>query len=413
MSKLGLKEKLRDFDKMQSRVRAARTAASSGVLEGLLGGEEHEGCFVVERRYALHEAHGPIHLAQLFEVSAAALGIAAKDERVSALQPRAALFIDTETTGLAGGAGTLAFLVGVGYFEDEHFLVRQYFLRQPQEENAVLTAVQNHLAGAQGLVSFNGKSFDIPLLASRAILNRMRFDFNRVPHLDVLHASRRMWKERVPECSLGTLETHILGKSRREDVPSYLIPQIYFDFVRTGKTAQLAEIFAHNREDIVTTAALLTYIGRLVQTPFKLQASREELRQVGRLYREAGELESSIALFESMLAVSEHGSSREDLLTLGFCYKSLRRYAEAAQTWERAIAQFAFHPLPFIELAKHFEHRVKNYARALEVVQRALQALTTIEGLRATQEELFYKNDLHRRIVRLQTKIARQSFRIE
>lgn len=407
MSKLGLKEKLRDFDKMQSRVRAARVSAGNGVLEELLGGEEREGCFVIERRYALHEAHGPVRLAQLLEVNGAALGIAAKDARLAALQPRAALFIDTETTGLAGGAGTLAFLVGVGFFEDEHFLVRQYFLRQPHEESAVLAALQNHLARAQGLISFNGKSFDIPLLASRAILNRMRFDFGSLPHFDVLHASRRLWKERLPECSLGTLEAHILGKSRREDVPGYLIPQIYFDFVRTGKTSQLAEIFAHNREDLVTTAALLTYIGRMVQTPFKLQVSREELRQVGRLYREAGQLESSAQLFETMLATSEHNHSREDVLALGFCYKSLRRHTEAARTWERALERFAFHPLPFIELAKHLEHREKNYARALEISQRALQALVLLQGLRASREDALYHADLVRRIARLQRKILR------
>ncbi len=405
MSKLGLKEKLRDFDQMQSRVRAARVATSNDVLERLLGGEEREGCFVVERRFALHEAHGPIRLAQLFEVSGAALGIAAKDASLQQLQSRHTLFIDIETTGLAGGAGTLAFLLGLGSFEDEHFIVRQYFLRQPHEEAAMLTALQRHMSQAQALVSFNGKSFDIPLLASRAILNRMRIDFSLLPHLDVLHASRRLWKERVPDCSLGNLETHILGKTRGEDVPGYMIPQIYFDFVRTGKTDQLAEIFAHNRQDLVTTAALLAYLGHLVQSPFKWQASREELRKVGRLYREAGELDASTALFENLLATDEASRQREDDLALGFCYKSQRRYEDASLVWERVIERYAFHPLPFIELAKYLEHRAKDYARALEMVQRALRALNMMEGLRASPEVLVYKKDLQRREVRLQKKL--------
>ncbi|MEK7726805.1 MAG: ribonuclease H-like domain-containing protein [candidate division KSB1 bacterium] len=402
MSKLGLKEKLREFDHLQTRVRAARVTTSHDALARLLGGEEREGCFVVERSYALDEAHGPVQLAHLLEVTSAALGIAGKDDQLAQMVPRHALFLDTETTGLAGGAGTLAFLLGVGYFTAEHFIVRQYFLRQPQEEAAMLTALQRHMSEVQGLISFNGKSFDVPLLVSRAILNRMRLDFGRLPHFDVLHASRRMWKDRVQDCTLGNLETNILGKSRRADVPSFLIPQIYFDFVRTGKTAQLAEIFAHNREDIVTTAALATYLGQLVQAPFKWQASREELHKIGRLYREAGELETSIALFENLLARAETSHRREDLLALGFCYKSRRRYEDAGRVWERAIAQFAFHPLPFIELAKYLEHRAKDYGRALEVVQRALRALAMLEGLRSSAEMLAHKNDLQRREARLQ-----------
>ncbi len=404
MSKLGLKEKLREFDQLQSRVRAARVATSNDVLERLLGGAEREGCFVVERRFALHEPHGPIRLAQLFEISGPALSIAAKDETLGSLNLREALFIDTETTGLAGGTGTLAFLVGVGYFSGEHFVVRQYFLRQPHEESAMLKALQQHLEAAQGLVSFNGKSFDIPLLLSRTILNRMRLDFGRLPHVDVLHASRRMWKDRVPECSLGNLETQILGKTRSDDVPSFLIPQIYFDFVRTGKTAQLAEIFAHNRQDLVTTAALLAYLGNLVQSPFKWQASHDELRKVGRLYREAGELETSIQLFETMLASAESSRSREDLLALGFCYKSQRRYEDARGIWERAIAQFPFHPLPYHELAKYLEHRAKDYGGALEIVQRALRSLALLENLRSPAEVQAYKNDLLHREARLVRK---------
>ena len=406
MSKLGLKEKLREFERLQNRVRAARAATSNEALERVLGGAEREGCFVVERHYALHEAHGPVRLAQLLEVTGAALGIAGKDDRLGAMAPRHALFIDTETTGLAGGAGTLAFLVGVGYFEEERFVVRQYFLRQPHEEAAMLNALQHHLSGAQGLVSFNGKSFDLPLLASRAILNRMRFDFTRVPHFDVLHASRRMWKERVAECSLGNLETHLLGKTRSEDVPSFLIPQIYFDFVRTGKTAQLAEIFAHNREDLVTTAALTAYLGQLVQAPFKWRLTREELHKIGQLYRAAGELEAGIKLFEDLLSSAATSQRREDLLALGFCYKSRRRYEDASRVWERAIAQCAFHPLPFLELAKHLEHRAKDHARALEIVRRALRSLAALEDLRPHAEAAAYKHDLLRREARLLKRLA-------
>lgn len=398
---MSIKDKLRELERVRP---PARTSVPPPVapLEQLLGGGEQEGCFVVEQRYAVHEPYGAITLARLRELPGAVLGIAAKDDSVNALAPDEALFIDTETTGLAGGSGTLAFLVGVGYFEQDHFVVRQYFLRQPHEERAMLAALQRHLAERRGLVTFNGKSFDIPLLLTRTVLHRLRFDFASRPHVDVLHAARRLWKARLQDCSLGNLEAQILGVQRREDVPGALIPQIYFDFLRTGKADQLREVLAHNRQDIVTTAALLGCIGRLVQSPFQYAASRQELQQVGRLYREAGELETSIRLFEELVQHQQHGL--DDHLALGFCYKSQRRFEDANRVWQRLIEGFPFHPLPFIEFAKHLEHRRRDYRYAHEVVQRALQALAHMEELHRPHNLLAYKADLTRREARLRQK---------
>lgn len=403
-----IKETLRELERVQSRARAtSKSKPPSTDLVELLGGEERDGCLVVVRHYGLQEAHGPVRLSDLFEISGAAFGIAAKDKQLVEFDPRQALFLDTETTGLAGGTGTLAFLVGLGFFENDEFVICQYFLRGPQEESAMLSAVQQRLQQCRGLVTFNGKSFDVPLLLTRSILNRLRPSFDSLPHIDVLHAARRMWKQRWQDCSLGHLEHRVLGKTRSADVPSALIPAIYFEFLRTGDARQLPEILAHNRQDIVTTAALLTCLGALVQSPFKLRAAPNELRQLGRLYREAGDWEASAQMFKALIASHALDPQVDDYLALGYCYKSQQRHEDARQIWQHMIDHFSFHPLPFVELAKYLEHRARDHQQAHDLAQRALRALTLLEELQSARELLPYKNDLLRRATRLERKLRR------
>jgi len=406
---ISIKDKLRELDRLTAGTAAVPRPVRAVDLESLLGGSEENGCFVVERRYALDQLHGSIRLASLRELSRAALVIAGKDERLRELDLQRALFVDTETTGLAGGTGTLAFLVGTGYFEENEFVVRQYFLRQPHEEPAMISALQTHAALCQGLVTFNGKSFDIPLLLARTVLNRAPIAFDRLPHFDVLHAARRIWKDHLGDCSLLNLESQILGIRRTGDVPSSLIPQIYFDFVRTGEADHLPEIFAHNRQDIVTTAALLSCIGWLVQSPYKYNASRYELRKVGKLYRDAGLLEDSARLFEELVSQSDGQRQLEDHLALGFCYKSQSRYDEACRIWQTVIEEFPFHPVPFIEYAKHLEHRQRDFQRAHDIVLRALRSVTTMAELDNNGSVEFYRNDLRRRELRLRWKRENQA----
>lgn len=401
---MNIKDKLRELERVPRPLKTGMPKPRLDRLQQLLGGFEQDGCFVVERRHALHEPYGSTRLADLLDLSGAVLSIAAKDEQLNEVPLAQTLIVDTETTGLAGGAGTLAFLVGLGYFENDSFVVRQYFLRQPHEESAMLTALQRHVAQSRGLISFNGKSFDIPLLLTRTVLNRIRIDLASLPHFDVLHASRRLWKARLQDCSLGNLEHRILGIQRAEDVPSALIPQIYFDFVRYGKTEQLAEVLAHNRQDIVTTAALLVRIGQIVQAPFKFSGSREELRQIGKLYREAGELDTSIKLFEELALCRREDDALDDYLALGFCYKSQRRYEEANRIWQHMIEFLPFHPLPFIEIAKHLEHRQRDHRAALAIVHRALHAISLVEELQRQKNWMIYKDDLLRREGRLRKK---------
>ena len=263
---------------------------------------------------------------------------------------------------------------------------------------------QNH-----GLVTFNGKSFDIPLLRTRAVLNRLPVDFARLLHLDVLHAARRLWKEQYGDCSLAGLESRVLQLRRSHDIPGALIPQIYFDFLRNGETAQLPEVFSHNRQDIVSMAALLVRIAQLVQHPLRRDndapITPHELRRVALLYRQLGDFAASATLFEQLLNEANAPSSLEDHLALGLCYKSQRRYDEANRVWQKMIAQMSFHPVPYIELAKQHEHREGAAAAALEWVERALRNLQMREVLGRKSDWAAYKKDLLHRQKRLRRKL--------
>jgi uncharacterized protein YprB with RNaseH-like and TPR domain len=413
-----LKEKLRELERVQPKVAipqrhfALEPAQKNMALDDLLGGAEQNGCFVVERRFPLHHVHGNVRLSRIQEISTAALAIAGKDERLAALDLSRALFLDTETTGLAGGTGTTAFLVGIGRVEGETFVVRQYFLRQPHEEAAMLEQLQALIAPSSGLVTFNGKSFDVPLLRTRAVLNRTPVDFERLLHFDVLHAARRLWKDQFEDCSLGGLEGNILRWRRRQDVPGALIPQIYFDFLRCGDASQLPEVFAHNRQDIISMAALLLRIAQLVQHPFEKDDAAlitpSELRRVALLYRQLGDFAASAALFEQLLQATPLSKLRcEDHLALGLCYKSQRRFAEAKGIWQAIAERLPFHPLPYIELAKHFEHREGAVMAALDWVERALRSLQLSEALGRKSEWAVFKSDLLHRQARLRRKLAR------
>ncbi|MDZ7361193.1 MAG: ribonuclease H-like domain-containing protein [candidate division KSB1 bacterium] len=403
---MSLKEKLRELERVQPKISTPVQPRKNAKLDDWLGGSERDGCFVVERRFT----PGSIQLGSVHDLSPAALAIAGKDERLLALDPARALFLDTETTGLAGGAGTAAFLVGVGRFEEGTFVVRQYFLRQPSEEAAMLKQLRAAAEQSRGLITFNGKSFDIPLLRTRAVLNRFTIDFDRLPHFDVLHAARRLWKDQFADCSLVGLESHILQIRRSRDIPSALIPQIFFDFLRYGDTAQLPEVFAHNRQDIVSMAALLARIAQLVQHPLQREndapITPHELRRVALLYRQLGDFAASATLFEQLLQKSPSQPRLEDHLALGLCYKSQGRHDEAKRVWLELIEQLPFHPLPYIELAKHFEHREGAVNAALDAVERALQSLRLSQELSHKSAWAVYQNDLLHRRTRLRKKLA-------
>ena len=206
-------------------------------------------------------------------------------------------YLDTETTGLAGGTGTYAFLVGAALVEGDRLVVRQYFMRDFDDEPALLTALEPLLARAAAIVTFNGAGFDLPLLETRFILARRRWPAS-LAHLDLLRPARRVWTGWLPDCRLSTLESAVLGLAREDDVPGGLIPLLYFDYLRTRRAGPLRRIFEHNRSDVLSLVALVGWFGRALLDGSSVRP--EELAGLGRLW-EPFDLERSLACYRGAL----------------------------------------------------------------------------------------------------------------
>lgn len=170
------------------------------------------------------------------------------------------LFLDTETTGLNGGAGTVAFEIGVGWFDARGMVIRQYVMRNYAQEAAMLKDIARLFEKADTIVTFNGKSFDLPLLESRMVMNRIRLPVTEYPHLDLLHAARRVYKLRLGRCNLTALESAVLGKKREDDLPGAQVPARYFEYLKTGEFALLEDVLRHNFEDVRSLAELTAAI---------------------------------------------------------------------------------------------------------------------------------------------------------
>ena len=190
----------------------------------------------------------------------------ANDPRLADIPLSKFAFLDTETSGLSGGTGTYAFLVGIARFVDGQLVLRQFFMRDPAEEPAMLEAVAQFLAPAQALVTFNGKAFDAPLLTTRYRLHRIPIPYEGYAHLDLLPLARRLWRDRLESRALKYLEQHVLGMTRSsEEVPGYEIPWLYFDYLKSGDARPLAGVFYHNAMDVVAMAALLAHVNEVMR----------------------------------------------------------------------------------------------------------------------------------------------------
>lgn len=344
-------------------------------------------CYVVEHSYAPGQCHGAAPLGQL---PAHHPSLLAPLHPPSGLEDCAdfstAAFLDTETTGLGVGAGVYAFMVGVGTFENRPenadegmaYVVRQFFMRSPAEEPAQLYALAALLNERQVMVTFNGRSFDLPLLRARYALNRalLPAEIRRVPllnegspHLDLLLPARRLWKRRLQSCRLINLETAILGLERSEaDVPGYLIPQLYVDYVRSGRAGEMQRVFYHNQEDIVTTAALAQQMCSAVQSPHAAESGLQGLDWVSLAltYEQSNQPEEAERCYVRALdCLDQPNDQRVALQRLAGLLKRLQRWEDAAALWERWLTTVpGTDATPYIELAMYYEWKRCDLAQA-------------------------------------------------
>lgn len=412
---MDLAERLRRLGYTPSAGRAPTPRPAFAVpIEDVVRGEWRETsqgrCFVARSAYPLQHRHGGVALGDVFALRGASLALLGRSPDFAQTDFRRLAFIDTETTGLAGGTGTYAFLVGVGYCEGDLFRVDQFFMLDHGEEPALLAGLGEALARFSGLVSFNGKTFDWPLLQTRFAMCRRSVPLTDPLHLDIMFPARRLWRERLGSCALSSLEAGVLGVRRAADVPSWLVPSIYFEYVRSRNARPLRQVFAHNEQDILSLVALTVTLARHIESPLSEARDPIDLYAVGRAYEAALAWEDCIVCYERALEGRLPARLRsEALCRLGLAYKRLRQSANAQQVWLSLIDRHdAATLLPYVELAKHLEHEARDYAAAIAVVQRALAALdrrppTPWHAEGAERE----RRELQRRLLRLRRKAER------
>jgi len=286
------------------------------------------------------------------------LALLALDPSLSGLHLGGALFIDTETTGL-GGSGAIAFLLGMAWFDEEKRLhVEQLLLRSPSDEPAMLDVLSERLGRTALLVSYNGKAFDWPLLKGRYVMNRREIPGD-LPHLDLLHIGRRLHRQRLGACRLKTLESAVLGFERGEDVDGGDVPARYSHFLRTGDEEALRQVVEHNAWDVVSMAALVGLYGE----PFDLMHG-EDLIGFARTMKRAGALSVAERAADRALELGAKGA----LKVRGDVHKARGDRARALQDFE-SLAESLDDPALRLELAKLYEHFVKDPGRALEMLE--------------------------------------------
>ncbi len=330
--------------------------------------------FRIVRSYAPDTPWGRVRLGDYLGLDRTALARLGGDPRLSGLAPESLRFIDTETTGLAGGTGTYAFLIGVGEWKDDSVTVTQYLLRDFDEEPAVLSAFAGHLEPPAGLVTFNGKSFDLPLLETRRVMNRADGAWLDLPHFDLLHPSRRIWKLRLVQCALARLEAGVLGVERENDIDGAQIPQVYFDYLRSGDARELARVVEHNRFDILSMFALLAHAVTLYHdAPDDLPAP--DLFSLGRLHHGHGDRETGREIMSRAVdSGMEENQEAQALWHMAKAHRMAGEHDRAAEVWRRLVDLMPEDPSACVELAKHHEHRTGDLEQALEWVQRAKRA---------------------------------------
>lgn len=350
-------------------------------IENLVPGEivlTPEGVtFRSEEYFPSHFQYGEMTLGEIHNLPTYPAHLLLRDERLKELDFRKALFLDTETTGLSGGTGTFAFMVGLGFFKEEGFVVQQLFMRDYSEERAALTLLQGILESYQFLVTFNGKQYDIPLLETRMILSRKRSRLKEMPNFDLLYPSRKIWKGAYENCRLVTLESRLLGIEREDDIPSSWIPSLYFDYVQTGDARKIHRVFYHNRMDILTMVALAGRIHLIYHDPRAARPRKGvEHFSLGRLFWDHGEREKALPCFEMALKRCDDELAWEVMKWFSMALKRLGEVERARSLWEEMLSWPGKKDgYPYVELAKYYEHREKAFERAIAYVDQAI-ALT-------------------------------------
>jgi uncharacterized protein len=394
----GIIKRGRDLEGAKEEKRQSQTQWADS-----LGGQERttdEGaCLFFEHRFPFTSTWGDWPVSSLGELSSQDVETLLPRGSGDAVHPHSIAFIDAETTGLAGGTGTYAFLIAIGNIEDDAFVVRQYFMRDFSEEAAQLELVEEDISRFKALGSFNGKSFDVPLLASRFITHRRRLRAQSWPHVDMLHPSRRIWRARLSACNLQNLETHIFGYRRVGDIPGEMIPRVYFNFIRGRRLSDMTPVIEHNARDVLSTALLLAAVARIRRNPAELTNHLDQW-SVARWLLADGSEEEAAEAFESLLKRGGLGHDVwwESCRSLSLICKRRGMWERALCVWETMAKQTeVLDQFPYIEQAKHSEHQQRNPQEALRLVDELLNQINLAEQFNPELGSWDIEDIMHRR----------------
>ena len=363
-------------------------------------------CFVVRKSLALNQKHGSVSLAKFPDLSvfSAIPGL----DGIAETPRENILFIDTETTGLSGGAGTYVFLIGVAKYHKKRLQFAQFFLQDPAKESSQLSALEDFASSSDLIVSYNGKSFDVPRIKTRYSFHGRQSPFDDMRHIDLLHISRRLWKRHLPGCTLGDLEYHILGLERSSlDIPGWQISEKFFDYLQTGDPDPLESVFYHNEIDVISLVSLLSYITDRLANPISPAFQEQhDLISIGEYLIHLQQENQAISVLNQALINKDIPDEIRitGLLSLANLHKRSARFDLAVPLWEECAD--LNDPRPHIELAKYYEHKKSDFQEAIHWTLTALELYHTTSTEPQTSISIA---EAEHRLARLKRKSEKQS----
>ena len=394
MAEPNLNDRLKRFGQHISSDRKASASSPSryAKLADAVNGElvhTPSGSFViVKTTYPATHFHGSVLLEDVIPSTTYPLSAFTAHDDPGQVTPSNLLFLDTETTGL-GGTGTVPFLIGFGRVKGSTFEVTQLLIPDYSDETAMLETLLEEIPPETTFVTYNGGAFDIPLLRDRVIINRVARDFaSRNGHIDLLHPTRRLFKRRIKDCSLVNAEQQLFGFFRQSDIPGYLIPAIYFDWLTSEDSSQMPGVLEHNRLDILSLHFLMAHIHRVFLTEGDSLRAGEDLYSLSRVYRRRSHHHKALKICDRI--EQEHPEITAEMrLFHAQTLKKVGDWPRAVSVWEQLAPTDSREGYwANVELAKYFEHRVQDYPRA---VTHAKSALRTCPYSKSEKERLTHR----------------------
>ncbi|MGH9688751.1 MAG: ribonuclease H-like domain-containing protein [Candidatus Acidiferrales bacterium] len=337
-------------------------------------------------------------------IDATALGLLAPEAPEEVADPAQWLFLDTETTGMSGGSGTYAFLVGIAWWDAGGLEVEQFFMREHSEEHSLLLELAERMAERRVLVTFNGKSFDWPLLETRYRMTRSIKVPSPRAHLDFLHPARHLWRPKLGSVRLAHLERHVLGWNRGTDVMSELIPSMYFDYLRGGSPEPLVPIFHHNQMDLRGLAALAARVLTLLAHPEEFGQDALEIFGVSRICERRGDVRARDLYERAIVSELPEAVNRKALRSLALLAKRSGDLGRAQTIWAEMLGSSREGLEAYEQLAIYYERRARDCQRAAALTRQALASLRAANRSGAIDPALYrrYRDNFQRRLARLE-----------